>query len=162
MPLRDGFEEDWEEELYRAYLDWTPTSRLAAALAYRYEQFANEKTDFPPNTRTHTLPVTLNYFHPNGLFGGLTLTYVYQYIDLINQNVDLRPEATDSDTFAVVDAEVGYRLPKRYGIFRLLVRNLFNQDFDFQGVSGRTSTARDDVPPFFPEPTLAAQIFLPF
>ena len=37
-----------------------------------------------------------------------------------------------SDEFWVVDAEVGYRLPRRYGLVALGVRNLLDEDFNFQ------------------------------
>ena len=38
----------------------------------------------------------------------------------------------DSDNFWIVDASLGYRLPKRYGIVSLGVLNLFDEEFNFQ------------------------------
>jgi len=38
----------------------------------------------------------------------------------------------DDDHFWVVDASLSYRLPKRYGLITLEVRNLFDEEFNFQ------------------------------
>jgi hypothetical protein len=37
-----------------------------------------------------------------------------------------------SDQFWVVDASLSYRLPKRYGIIKIGVKNAFDRDFQFQ------------------------------
>jgi hypothetical protein len=64
----------------------------------------------------------------------------------------------------LVDAAVGYRLPKRYGIFTLGVKNLFNESFNFQGLEFRS--VREDLeeerPPFLPERSISAQFTLAF
>jgi hypothetical protein len=51
---------------------------------------------------------------------------VYQRADLGD------PEFSGSDHFWVVDASVGYRLPKRWGIITLEAKNLLNERFHFQ------------------------------
>jgi outer membrane receptor protein involved in Fe transport len=52
-----------------------------------------------------------------------------------------------SDQFFLVDVGLGYRLPKRYGIFRLGIANLFDRKFDYLGLYPiRTSDIK--TPPF--------------
>ena len=38
----------------------------------------------------------------------------------------------DRDTFWLVDASIGYRLPKRYGLISVEAKNLFDKNFRFQ------------------------------
>ena len=146
-------QQDWEEELYRVYVDWLPTPRVAVALAYQYDQFVNETNSSPPSTRTHTLPVSMKYFHPNGFFGGVKVGYV-------NQEVNISSNDTDSDRFAIADIAVGYRLPKRYGIVQVGVRNLFDEEFQYQGNSGRSPTL--ESPAFIPDRNVSVQVTLAF
>jgi len=67
---------------------------------------------------------------------------------------------TRSDRFGLVDAAVGYRLPKRYGIFSLGVKNVFNENFNFQGPGFRSRD--EEGPPFLPERSISAQFTLAF
>ncbi len=141
-----------DETLFRAYMNWLPADRLALGLNYMYEDFTNQRNDgSPPGTNTHILPVSANYFHPNGFFSSLKLTYV-------NQEVFRSNNSRVGDQFLLVDVGVGYRLPKRYGIFRLDVQNLFNEDFSYQGLGGRIRT--QETVPFVPETVIAAQFTL--
>ncbi|MGH8605401.1 MAG: hypothetical protein ACREXR_22210, partial [Gammaproteobacteria bacterium] len=73
--------EDWDEELLRAYLDWTPHPRVAISTTYQFENFENESDFSPPNTVTHLAPLTLSYFDPSGFFADLRTTYVNQGIE---------------------------------------------------------------------------------
>jgi hypothetical protein len=57
---------------------------------------------------------------------------------------------------------VGYRLPKRYGILSLEVRNLFDNPFKFQDIPGRTASLEPQPPPFLPERTIFAKLILAF
>ncbi len=151
--------ESWDENLLRAYLYWTIYRDLALSVEYQYEDFdRNEKsedTEPPTSMNTHLLPATLAYFHPSGFFGRLRTTYV-------NQKVKLAGEGNEDDGFTLVDFAVGYRLPKRYGIFSIGVGNIFDTDFDFQGIESRTSREDVAIPPFSPERTVAFQLTLSF
>ncbi|MEN8133656.1 MAG: hypothetical protein ABFS45_26525, partial [Pseudomonadota bacterium] len=42
---------------------------------------------------------------------------------------------TESEDFSVLDASIGYRLPKRTGIISLEARNILNKKFHFQDES---------------------------
>jgi outer membrane receptor protein involved in Fe transport len=147
---------DWEEESYRTYLDWAPFTNVAFSMEYQLEHFDNEDEFVTnvPDTRTHIAPVTVRYFHPSGIFSSLTTTYVNQKVDFVSV-----AEIGD-DEFILVDAGIGYRLPKRYGIVKLQVRNVFDNDFNYQALGFRT--LEREALPFLPERTLLAQITLAF
>ena len=151
--------EDWDENLYRAYLYWTIYRDLALSVEYQYEDFDRDvKRDSlatPSHMKTHWLPVTLRYFHPTGLFGGLKTTYV-------NQKVKSATVDNEDSEFALVDVAVGYRLPKRYGVLSFEVGNLFDKDFNFQGLDSRTSEETAINPQFFPERTAVLRLTLAF
>jgi len=162
--------DDLEEELYRAYLHWTPHPHLAASLDYQLERFENEDNIIPPNTRTHQATGALRYFHPSGFFGGVKVTYINQAVgfgtvDFIDDSFVITRNVR-SDQFALVDAAVGYRLPKRYGILSLAVRNLTNEDFNYQGLEFRTVSQEEERPegrpPFLPERTFSVQFTTTF
>jgi outer membrane receptor protein involved in Fe transport len=68
---------------------------------------------------------------------------------------------TQSEDFILVDAGLGYRLPKRWGIIALEARNLFDKQFYFQDYSFQSAV--DAVNPrFIPERTLYARFVLNF
>jgi tetratricopeptide (TPR) repeat protein len=154
---------DWEEELYRWYLYWTPHPYLSFSLEYEIEDFERIhqafRTGLPPNTETHVAPAAVSFFHPSGVFARFGITFV-------NQEVELRPEQStldDRDDFVVTNALVGYRLPKRFGLITLEARNLFDTEFNFQGSDVRLSSQRRASPPLFePEQSLFAQFTLAF
>ncbi len=136
--------ENWDEELYRAYLYWLPGPQWAFSAEYRFENFRRDSIflDFDPlpgKVKTHLAPVSLKYFHPSGFFSGLTVTYV-------NQTVDRTLENTH-ESFALLDLSMGYRLPKRYGILEIEGKNLIDQAIRFQGMDFRTSRFVS-TPPF--------------
>jgi tetratricopeptide (TPR) repeat protein len=151
--------EDLEEELYRAYLHWTPHPHLAASFDYQLERFEDEDNEISPNTRTHQATGALRYFHPSGFFGGVKVTYINQAVGFIDDGFVITRNVR-SDQFALVDAAVGYRLPKRYGILSLEVRNVTNEGFNYQGLGIRTR--QEEGPPFLPERTFSIQLTLAF
>lgn len=129
---------DWEEQFARAYLYWTPHPRLSASVEYQYEKFdrdAGFTGEFrATRLRTHKFPLGVNYFHPNGLIGKLTTTFVDQEGDFSTSGPGFIGNAateTESDSFWLVDASLGYRLPKRRGIVSIGVANLFDEQFNF-------------------------------
>jgi hypothetical protein len=71
---------------------------------------------------------SLNYsvFRSRGVPGSAP-TYVRQEIAGLSEVL-----GDDRDAFVVVDAALGYRLPKRFGIMSLGVRNLVDEEFQFQ------------------------------
>ena len=67
--------------------------------------------------------------------------YVYcssgTYVDQKVRRSATATQADGSDDFFLVDATVGYRLPKRAGVISLQVKNLFDDEFNYQDDSYR-------------------------
>ncbi|MBC2711192.1 MAG: TonB-dependent receptor [Desulfosarcina sp.] len=124
----------WDENAGRAYLFWTPHDWVSASLEYGYSRFERDRNFVGPDSfttlETHKFPIGANFFHPTGAFLRLKATYVDQNGEFGNPRFE--PTKDDSDQFWVVDAAVGYRLPKRYGIISLETKNLFDEGFRFQ------------------------------
>jgi tetratricopeptide (TPR) repeat protein len=145
----------YKEDSYGAYLDWIPHEQWAVNLNVLYETFDAGHPD-DPEVDTITVPVTLRYFNPNGLFADLGVSYVHQ-------DVDRPPGSTQNagkEDVALLDAAVGYRLPKRYGIISLEGRNLLDQKFDYQDLNYLTS--ENHASPLLPERTILARFTLSF
>jgi hypothetical protein len=162
VPIVSGdnvLNEDWDEDLVRAYLYWTVYRDLALSMEYQYEMFNRDikstALSTPSNMNTQLLPATLGYFHPSGFFGQLRATYVHQ-------KVETNEVGNESDEFALLDAAVGYRFPQRYGILSFGVGNIFDKDFSFLGLESRTSDELASNPPFFPERTVFLRLTLSF
>ncbi|MCZ6839706.1 MAG: TonB-dependent receptor, partial [Alphaproteobacteria bacterium] len=158
--------EDQDEVLYRAYLYWTPDPEWAVRAEFQYEKFEREEPpglpsplEFPTKVNTMTVPLGVRYFRTTGLgagfFAELVATYVHQEVDV--------PTSTfgrDRDDFVLVDAAIGYRLPKRRGILSLEVRNLFDEEFLFQDAN--IQLAEPSNPRFIPDRTIMGRITLSF
>jgi tetratricopeptide (TPR) repeat protein len=126
-------EADWEEQLGRAYLYWTPQTWLALSAEYQYERFRRDPdapgTEGIAKSYTHRIPLGIGFFHPLGFRARLKASYIAQE----GRFEDASGEFVSGDNqFFVVDASIGYRLPKRWGLITLEARNLFNQRFNFQ------------------------------
>ncbi len=89
-----------------------------------FEQYRTEGvTGEPKKLNTHSVPLGLTFFHPSGVSAFLTGTYYHQDI-----KVDTR---SGRDDFALVDAGINYRLPKRYGFITVGATNLFDTKFKY-------------------------------
>ena len=65
------------------------------------------------------MPLGVRYFDPSGFFAGFGVTFVRQELDRSQNNVT---EIGEGDSnFTILDAQIGYRLPKRFGIVTLQV-----------------------------------------
>ena len=149
----DGtFITDFSENLRRAYLYWTPHSRVAMSVSVESEEFEPEIEEISA-VETLLVPATVSYYSPTGFFGSLSAT-------LVNQDV----ERQGADDFVLFDGALGYRLPNRYGIVRLGIKNIFDEDFNFRGLTFQRSPPResDEGPLFTPERTIFVQMTLAF
>jgi hypothetical protein len=77
--------------------------------------------------RIERLPLDARYFSATGFSAGLTVSRLEQSGEFV---VGLSPEGVEAtelgeDDFWIVDASLGYRLPKRRGVLSLNVDNLF-------------------------------------
>ena len=141
-----------DEWTHRAYGYWAPADRWALSVEAVYDKFENDEDSLvanivPERVRTVTIPAKATYYHPNGLFGGIGVTYV-------DQEVDRSPVSTlaqGDSSFTLFDFSVGYRLPKRQGVISLWVQNIFDKDFDYQDNSYREFGDEPSVAPYTPE-----------
>jgi len=160
----DAVFEDQDEQLHRAYAFWTPLSEVAFSTEFVYDRLkaeegnATDSFDYPTKLETISIPLAARYFHPTGFFAGTSVTYVDQEVH--------RPAgstgAEGSDQFVVVDAAIGWRLPKRLGIVSLEVRNLFDKEFEYQDDSFREFQNAPSIGPYIPDRTILGRITLNF
>ena len=149
--------ENQDENLYRAYLYWTPHTNWSIAGQFQFEEFLRKnrplrlRVEPPFELRTITIPVSLSYFSSTGFKGKVEVTYVHQEVDSI--------KVTNSqENFAVVDAMVGYRLPHRLGVLSIGVQNLIDSEFDYQDHNIQTNDPKN--PRFLPERSFYARFTL--
>ncbi|MDP2223192.1 tetratricopeptide repeat protein [Nitrosomonas sp.] len=140
--------ENQEELLYRAYLYGSFNSNWSFTSELQYEKFSRNESPIrnliePNHIDTLSMPTSLNYFNPNGLFFRLTGTYVRQDLERLSRKAsinfykntgeypkDIKIEGLDS--FYLFDASIGYRLPQRKGLISFEGRNLLDEDFYFR------------------------------
>ena len=125
----------WKEEVGRVYLYWALHPWFAVTGEYQYERFERDpqnpgEDDFT-KAETHRFPLGINFFHPSGIAAGFKATYVDQSVDYSTSGVS-GPFIPGSDQFLVLDASLGYRLPKRYGLVMIEGKNLTNAGFRYQ------------------------------
>ena len=155
---------DRDEQLYRVYLYWALLSQVALSVDFNYDRYDADEgivTEFgnlPERVETLSIPLAIRYFHPRGFFAGAGVTYVDQ---------EVRRSATatltdGSDDFAVVDAMVGYRFPRRFGIASLEVNNLLGTSFNYQDDSFREFRDEPSISRYIPERTIMGRIAISF
>ena len=144
-----------DQQLHRAYLYWTPTRRLALSADYFFEKQEGAFFD-PLKLVTRRFPMALNYFWPNGIYFGAIGTYVSQQS---NSQFERR---TGHETFWVLDAAVGYRLPRRRGIIELVVKNLLDEQFRYSDRDAASLVRDPRGPVFVPERQVFAKFTLSF
>jgi len=133
IPSHEIRQADWDEQLWRSYIYWTPQNWMALSFEYQFERF--ERTPEAPGEEdiigctTHRLPLTLSFFHPLGFSSRLKGTYIDQRGEFRNSFGIFEP---GNDRFLVVDASMKYRIPKRLGVIVLEVKNLFDEDLLYQ------------------------------
>jgi outer membrane receptor protein involved in Fe transport len=156
--------ENRDEQLYRGYLYWTPLPQLALSAEItsdRYDAEAGLATEFgdvPEKVETLSVPLAVRYFHPAGFFAGVGATYVNQEV----RRSEFASFTDGSDDFLVVDALVGYRFPKRFGIASLEVNNLFDTGFHYQDDSFREFRDEPSISRYIPERTIMGRITINF
>ncbi len=153
-----------DEQLHRVYLYWTPARRLALTAEAIYDSFEEPDAindDFrpvPAEVKTISVPLGINYFHPNGFFAGVVGTYVDQEVVRSNDSIF----AQGDDNFFLTDVSIGYRFPKRRGIASLGIKNLFDEEFSYQDDSYREFTEDASTGPYFPERLVMGRVTLNF
>lgn len=133
--------QEQKEDWLRAYLYATPSDRIALSGAAELIRFARRKreSEFQPS-RVHEfrLPLSISYFHPNGLFGRASATYIRQRtIVELQESSEFYGDETDSSLLSL-DAAIGYRIAPDRVALAIEVYNLLDQDIDYQDALFRT------------------------
>jgi hypothetical protein len=141
-------EASWDENLWRAYLYWTPWKWLAVRAEYMYEDY--DYTDTvnlgASAVKTYSVPLGVTFFHPSGFFAALKATYYNQKGDF--EKYTTAAFESGDDNFWLVDAAIGYRLPKRYGFVTVGVKNLFDKKFNYFEVDYNNPRIQPDTQVF--------------
>ncbi len=155
----DGFDEsdstDWDEQTHRLYAYWAPADRWALTGQLVYDRFSAQnsaftaETDVPKRATTYSVPLGVRYYDPSGFFAGAGVTFVRQ--DLTRADNNTTGFGDGESNFTLVDAQIGYRLPKRFGIISLQVSNIFDEKFNYQDDSYRESQDSPSVGPYIPQ-----------
>jgi hypothetical protein len=159
VPINRGdIIEEWQEDFYLAYINWAPLHRWVISAQYRLDRFQGTtalfSSDRPEKLETQSIPLTVRYFAPSGVFAELSGTYYDQEVS------GGRFLDSEKDDFFLLDAAVGYRLQKQSGILSLEARNILGQDFSFQDDNFRTSEDRGAY--LVPERVILGRITLNF
>ncbi|MDQ3775793.1 MAG: TonB-dependent receptor [Pseudomonadota bacterium] len=153
-----GLIDQEKEDLYRAYGYWTPHSNWALSAEYRFERFRGAvDTGSLTKLDTASIPLSVRYFSPLGVFGEIGISFVRQ--EAGQRGIVLTPEA---DEFYIVDAAIGYRLPKRRGIVSLEITNLLDEKFLFDDLEFRTSDPFSVTREFIPDRATIGRVTLSF
>ncbi len=152
-------EEARHEELFlQGYLYMTPSQDVALRADYSFERLDREFPSFNPEgigqLRTHSLLLEMQYFLPSRWAFSLRPTFIHQsgeFSDPANPGQVMG----DSDSFWLLDMGVTYLLPKQRGSVSLNVKNLLDQDFQFQDIDRGN-------PRYLPERAIYGTITLTF
>ncbi len=123
---------DWREQIGRVYLFWTPHPWVALRAAYQYEEFqrAEEFTIFLKRLFTNSVPLGVTFIHPSGWSASIQPTYYHQHGTVFPQAASAF--VSGASDFWLVDAGLSYRLPNRYGLITVGVKNLGDRKFKYQ------------------------------
>lgn len=135
-----------DETLSRAYLYWLPHPWLSISAEYQLESMkikwhdSGNTTSLQRERTTMRIPLSLHFYHPTGVNLGLRATYFEQFGDF---TAPTNPTACTRELmslfsscrteFWILDFSMAYRLPHRYGIVGLEIRNLLNEPVHFEG-----------------------------
>jgi tetratricopeptide (TPR) repeat protein len=132
---------DRDERQITAYLHSTPTNWLAVTAQYQWNKLSRDpegnNEGLLARTRTHRIAGEGRFFSRSGAFARVRATFVDQNGRFQNALQVVEP---GQDRFWTLDASAGYRLPKRYGIAAIEVRNAFDREFRFQDISPEEPT----------------------
>jgi len=157
--------EKQQERIYRSYLYWLPHVHWTVNGEFQFERYTRNamvvgNPDEPFQVQTLSAPLSINYFHPSGISGKFTTTYVQQNLERLTTST----VRDGTDSFVLFDAAIGYRLPNRKGLLSLEVRNLLNEDFFYRNVNFQNNAQNinfQDNPLENPNSTSPTRAFVP-
>jgi tetratricopeptide (TPR) repeat protein len=125
----------WTEALSRAYLYWTPITKLAISTELFLEQYKRPIAD--PGVegffdlKSFRAPLTVSIFPNEKWFGRITATYWKQEGGFIDS---LGAPLNASEDFVVFDGQLTYRFPRRRGALIIGANNIGNVERRYQEV----------------------------
>jgi len=147
------------ESVDRAHIYWSPTLNLALKAGWQYEDFDYHGMVSPygfSRLRTKRIPLM------GTMFLGPTISVRFQGTHIRQNGVfggagpgPIPTSTVGKSQFWVFDASVDYRLPNRRGSIELAVKNLTDEEFQFQDTD-------PENPHIFPKRFLALRFSLSF
>lgn len=134
FPTVTQTESEQEEWHNRAYLYWTPVRQTALSFEYQREKYIPDDFKLIEPQDTHELGVGMNYYHPTGVTGRVKALYVAQDGAFSDPSNPSGPRIDAEDKFWTMDAELAYRLPRRFGLIAVGGRNLLDKSFNYQEI----------------------------
>ncbi|MEW8028160.1 MAG: FecR domain-containing protein [Candidatus Thiodiazotropha sp.] len=133
---------EFEETSVNAWVNWTPQKNLSVSIDYEYNDldsatnvdaanFNGLAPDGVVKLETHRFPISFNYYHPSGLIFSAIATYINQE-GVFQGNSILDPPQSAEDEFWQTDLQLSYRLPDKYGLISFGVKNVLDEDFNFE------------------------------
>ncbi|BBL57969.1 FecR domain-containing protein [Methylomonas koyamae] len=169
VPTGELIKKRQREHRDHGYIYWALNDQFSINFDINYETVNRElfdTTDLTPGSiKTLRMPLSINYFAPNGIFTKITATNVHQTIDKQTGLAIKGFQSTireGTDDFWTIDAQFGYRLPKRWGIVSIGVKNLFDEKFNYQEFYFQNGVNNPIMPTFQPGRYLYSQITIAF
>lgn len=149
---------DGEEHGILGYANATVGDRWAFGASVQYTDNSTEATDQPAEVRTLLLPVAARYFHPSGFFAAADAIWVDQSAEgLIGSPL---AETGAGGTGLLLNAAIGYRLPRNRGLLSLEVDNLLDRSLNLQ--NSLVNSSRPTTRPLAEELSVIARLTLSF
>ncbi|MES9987365.1 MAG: FecR domain-containing protein [Candidatus Thiodiazotropha endolucinida] len=136
------FDVEFDESTVSTWLNWSPQKHISLSFQYDFSKLdsatnisTTEYSGISPDgvieLETHRFPIAMNYNHPSGYIVGLTTTYFNQK-GVFQGSTFAEPPQDAEDEFWLTDLLLSYRLPDKYGLISLGVKNIFDEEFDFE------------------------------
>ena len=135
FPVPEVIGQEFDEWAGRAYMHWILHRLLVFTAEHHYEKFERDisfpgPADFTELT-THRTLLQARFSHRSGVTAALKATYFDQKGEFGNIFGSIVP---GDDRFWVVDASIGFRLPKRFGLLTFMARNIADEQFNYQDI----------------------------
>lgn len=168
-PVGEFIKKRQREHREHGYIYWAVNDYISFNFDINYETLNRELFNIvdmtPSQIKTLRMPFSINYYLPNGFFSKITATNVHQNLEKLSglaiNGMETAKREGDDD-FWTIDAQIGYRLPKRWGIVSFGVKNLFDKNFNYQEFYFQNGINNQIMPSFQPGRYLYSQITIAF
>ncbi|MBX7137832.1 MAG: FecR domain-containing protein [Oligoflexia bacterium] len=139
VDLLDAQPLHYEADFLNAYWYQVLCRSVVLAVEGGWSDFERTDPELAQDIEAGRVGASLRYFHSSGLFAFTTATWRNQE----RNGGDFLEDGSDS--FWLLDAGIGYRLPRRHGIVQLKLLNLLDQDFEYDQSLGFEEFVRPDI-----------------